>query len=66
MPDARRLDGALATLPAALTATVVLRDVEQLSPEEVQLILGHPPELQLRLLQSARSAVRTAARRSAA
>ena len=66
MPDARRLDGALATLPAALTATVVLRDVEQLSPEEVQLILGHPPALQLRLLQSARSAVRTAARRSAA
>ena len=66
MPDARRLEGVLAALPPALTATVLLRDVEQLSPEKVQLILGHPPDLQLRLLQSARSAVRTAARRAAA
>jgi DNA-directed RNA polymerase specialized sigma24 family protein len=62
--DAERLDDALAALPAGLTAILILRDVEQLAPDEVQLVLGYPPDLQLRLLQSARAAVRNSARKA--
>jgi DNA-directed RNA polymerase specialized sigma24 family protein len=66
LPDGERLDEVLAGLPAGLTAILILRDVEQLTPEEVQLVLDHAPDLQLRLLQSARAAVRNAARKAGA
>jgi DNA-directed RNA polymerase specialized sigma24 family protein len=66
LPDAERLDDVLAALPAGLTAILILRDVEQLAPDEVQLVLGYPPDLQLRLLQSARAAVRNTARKARA
>lgn len=61
-PDPERLDRILAAMPAGLTALLVLRDVEQLNPDEVETLLGHTPEQQLRLLHYARTAVRNALR----
>ncbi|MGZ4372384.1 MAG: RNA polymerase sigma factor [Gaiellaceae bacterium] len=62
LPDAERLDRILATLPAGLTALLVLRDVERLPAQEVEAVVGRSPDEQLRLLQYARAAVRSALR----
>ena len=62
LPEAERLDRILAALPPGLTALLVLRDVEQLSAEEVEAVAGRPPDEQLRLLHYGRTAVRTALR----
>jgi DNA-directed RNA polymerase specialized sigma24 family protein len=63
LPDAQRLEEILATLPAALAALLVLRDVESLTAEEVESVAGWTPDEQLRLLQSARAAVRSELRK---
>lgn len=62
-PAAREtLEAALASLPAAVGAMVVLRDVEGLDAAEVEALLGHSAERQLALLHHGRSAVRNALR----
>jgi DNA-directed RNA polymerase specialized sigma24 family protein len=63
LPDAQLLEGILATLPAGLAALLVLRDVESLPAEEVESVAGWTPDEQLRLLQSARAAVRSELRK---
>ena len=62
LPEVERLDRILATLPAGLTVLLALRDVERLPAEEVEAIVGRPPDEQLRLLQYAHAAVRSALR----
>jgi DNA-directed RNA polymerase specialized sigma24 family protein len=62
LPEVERLDRILATLPVALTVLLALRDVERLPAEEVEAIVGRPPDEQLRLLQHAHAAVRSALR----
>jgi DNA-directed RNA polymerase specialized sigma24 family protein len=52
------LEAILATLPPALAALLVMRDVEGLPPGEVAMLLGYAPDQQLRLLHYGRTAVR--------
>lgn len=61
-PEREALEAALASLPPAVTAILVLRDVEGLRPAEVSALTGHSPETQLAFLHHGRSAVRNALR----
>lgn len=57
-PEHEALERALASIPAGLTAILVLRDVEQLGADEVEALLDHSSERQLALLHHGRSALR--------
>jgi DNA-directed RNA polymerase specialized sigma24 family protein len=57
-PEPKQLDATLAAMPAALATLLILRDVEHLSPEEVESLLGYAPDQQLHFLHYARTAVR--------
>ena len=64
-PEPKQLDATLVTMPPALAALLVLRDVERLSPDEVEMVLGYAPDQQLLFLQYARTALRNELRAGA-
>jgi DNA-directed RNA polymerase specialized sigma24 family protein len=64
-PEREALEAAIASLPAALAAMLVLRDVEGLAAAEVEALFGHSPDRQIAFLQHGRTAVRNALRTSA-
>lgn len=64
-PEPKQLDATLATMPPALAALLILRDVERLSPDEVESLLGYVPDQQLLFLQYARTEVRNELRAGA-
>lgn len=64
-PERNALEAALASIPAGLTAILVLRDVEGLDAPEVEALVGHSQAGQLALLHRGRSAVRNALRATA-
>jgi DNA-directed RNA polymerase specialized sigma24 family protein len=59
------LEAAIVSLPPALAAMLVLRDVEGLAPAEVEALFSHPPDGQIAFLQHGRTAVRNALRAAA-
>jgi DNA-directed RNA polymerase specialized sigma24 family protein len=65
-PESKRelLESALASIPAALAAILVLRDVEGIGADETALLTGDAPKRQLVLLHHGRAAVRNALRAS--
>jgi DNA-directed RNA polymerase specialized sigma24 family protein len=64
-PESKQLDATLAAMPPALAALLILRDVERLSPDEVETVLGYAPDRQLLFLQDARTALRNELRAGA-
>jgi DNA-directed RNA polymerase specialized sigma24 family protein len=58
-PEHAAVEEALAAVPAALAAMLVLRDVEGLGPEETAAVTGEPAARQLELLHHGRVAVRS-------
>jgi DNA-directed RNA polymerase specialized sigma24 family protein len=64
-PEPKQLDATLAAMPPALAALLILRDVERLSPDEVETVLGYAPDQQLLVLQHARTALRNELRAGA-
>jgi DNA-directed RNA polymerase specialized sigma24 family protein len=61
-PEQLALEYAITSIPAGLAAVFVLRDVEGLDAAEVTVLLAYDAELQLDLLQNARSSIRNALR----
>jgi DNA-directed RNA polymerase specialized sigma24 family protein len=57
--DPAAVEAAVARLAPGVAAVVLLRDVEDLEPHEIEVMLNRPPDQQIALLHHGRTAIRS-------